>query len=67
MLNLVKKSAKCGNNLYYSKSFKRSFYKIEVIDIQELSDGKLLNLPTVDVIKSAKRKIKDAILPNIFE
>ena len=65
MPNLVKECAKYGS--YYSKSFKRSFPKIEVIEIQELLDGKLLNLPTVDVIKSAKRKTKDDILPDIFE
>jgi hypothetical protein len=65
MPNLVKEAAKYGN--YESKSFKRSLPKIEVISIAEMLDGKRLTLPTIDVLKSAERKKKQDITPDIFD
>jgi DNA modification methylase len=65
MPNLVKEAAKYGS--YESKSFKRSLPKIEVISIAEMLDGSRLGLPTVDVLKSAERKKKQDLIPDIFD
>ncbi|TAD95412.1 MAG: site-specific DNA-methyltransferase [Bacteroidetes bacterium] len=55
MPNLVKEAAKHG--VYQSKMFGHSYPKIEVISVQEMFEGKRMNLPTKEVLKSAERKI----------
>jgi len=59
MENLVKESKKYGR--YQNKMFGHSYPKIQVIDIQEILDGKRMALPTtVEVLKTAERKSSDS-------
>ncbi len=65
MENLEKEARKYGN--YQNKMLNNVYQKIEVITIQEMLDGKRMNLPiVVDVLKSAERKTKHQT-KNIFE
>lgn len=66
MPNLAKEAEKYGN--YYNKMFGHTCPKIEVISVQEVLDGKKMNLPTsVSVLKKAERKTKTELNKNIFE
>ena len=57
MDNLVKESKKYG--IYKNKLFSQDYPKIEVVSIEEILNGKRMNLPTSqDVVKSAKKKNK---------
>jgi DNA modification methylase len=57
MDNLVKESKKYG--IYKHKLFNHEYPKIEVISIEEILNGKRMNLPiSQDVVKSAKKKNK---------
>jgi DNA modification methylase len=57
MPNLVKEATKYGT--YQNKMFGRTYPKIEVINIQEMLDGKQMTIPTAEVLKSAERKNGD--------
>ena len=58
MKNLVKESHKYG--LYENKNFNHTYPKIEVISIQELLDGKRMNLPIAyEILKAAMFKHSD--------
>ncbi|MCU0393415.1 MAG: site-specific DNA-methyltransferase [Thermoflexibacter sp.] len=57
MPNLVKEATKYGT--YQNKMFGRTYPKIEVINIQEMLDGKQMSIPTAEVLKSAERKNGD--------
>lgn len=65
MPNLVKEAGKYGN--YQNKAFGHTYPKIEVISVQEVFDGKIMYLPTVDVLKKAERKAQDGLTKNMFE
>lgn len=54
MPNLVKEAAKYGD--YQNKMFGHTYPKIQVVTIQELLEGRRMNLPTAEVLKSATRK-----------
>lgn len=55
MENLVKESKKYG--FYQNKKFLKNYPKIEVINIDELLEGKRLDLPVLmNVLKNAKRQ-----------
>lgn len=55
MNNLVKESKKYG--LYENKFFSKPYQKIEVINIQELLDGKRMELPiSLEILKTASAK-----------
>lgn len=57
MDNLVKESKKYGT--YENKMFGHFYQKIEVINIQELLDGKTMKLPTsIEVLNKAEQKSK---------
>lgn len=57
MDNLVKESKKYGT--YKNKLFNHDYPKIEVISVEEIFQGKRMNLPTgVAVVKGAKKKNK---------
>jgi hypothetical protein len=50
--NLVKESKKYG---FYKNSLTGNLYdKIQVVNIQEIMDGKRLDLPSMDIIKKAE-------------
>ncbi|MEN9611333.1 MAG: hypothetical protein RLZZ628_2147, partial [Bacteroidota bacterium] len=66
MDNLVKECKKYG--VYQNRIFGNTYPKIEVINVQELLDGKKMNLPTsVEVLKSAERKPNLGESRNIFD
>jgi DNA modification methylase len=66
MDNLVKECKKYG--VYQNKIFGHTYPKMEVINVQELLDGKKMNLPTsVQVLKSAERKTNIGENRNIFD
>jgi DNA modification methylase len=66
MPNLVKEAAKYGT--YQNKMFGHSCPNIEVISVQEIFEGKKMNLPTsIEVLKKAKRKTQEGVTKDIFE
>jgi DNA modification methylase len=66
MENLVKESKKYGN--YQNKIFGNVYPKIEVISVQEILQGRKMNLPTsVQVLKSAERKPQKGDNRTIFD
>jgi DNA modification methylase len=65
MENLVNEAKKYGT--YKNQLFETAYAKIEVISIQELLEGARMSLSmTVEVLKSAERKVSENNLPNIF-
>ena len=54
--NLVRESKKYGT--YTNKLFNKNYNKIQVISIEEIMDGARLELPTIEILDSAKRKYK---------
>jgi DNA modification methylase len=65
MPNLVKEAAKYGT--YQNKLFGHNYSKIEVINVQEILEGKIMYLPTsIEVVKKAERKIKEGLTNDIF-
>ncbi len=64
MPNLVKEAEKYGT--YQNKLFGKSYAKIEVIDVQKILDGIIMNLPTSDVLKKAQRKVKEGLTKDMF-
>lgn len=66
MPNLVKEAGKYGN--YQNKMFGHTYPKIEVINVQEILEGRKMNLPTsVEVLKKAQRKAQEGITKDIFD
>ena len=65
MPNLVKEAGKYGN--YQNKMFGHTYPKIEVINVQEILEGKKMYLPTVEVLKKAERKAQEGITKDIFD
>lgn len=56
MGNLVKESKKYGT--YKNKQFGHTYPKIEVVSVQEILDGKKMDLPiSLEVLKTAEQKI----------
>lgn len=65
MLNLVKESKKYGQ--YKNKLFSKDYPTIEVVSVQEILDGKQMDLPiAMEVVKSAEKKIADDA-PTLFD
>ena len=59
MDNLVKESKKYG--VYHNKLFGHDYPKIEVISIEEMLQGKRMNLPSAqEVVKKAKKKTENS-------
>jgi hypothetical protein len=57
MENLIKESKKYG--MYDNSAFGQSYPKIQVINIQEILDGKTMKIPTsLEVLKEAEQKTK---------
>ena len=52
--NLVKEAKKYGT--YKNNLLNKSYDKIQVINIEEIIDGAILDLPTIDILKKAQRK-----------
>ena len=66
MPNLVKEAGKYGN--YQNKMFGHTYPKIEVINVQEILEGRKMNLPTsVEVLKKAERKTQEGLTKDIFD
>ncbi len=65
MDNLVKESTKYG--VYQNTMFNHSYQRIEVISINDILQGKRMNLPSIKVLKSAERKAKEHLTKNMFE
>ncbi len=58
MPNLVKEAQKYGN--FHNKMFGQNYPKIVVISIDEILEGKRMNLPTGEVLKKAELKIQSS-------
>jgi SAM-dependent methyltransferase len=56
MPNLEKEAKKYG--LYTNKLFNKNYNKIQVVSIEEIMAGAVLELPTVDILDSAERRYK---------
>ncbi len=65
MPNLVKEAGKYGN--YQNKMFGHTYPKIEVINVQEILEGKKMYLPTIEVLKKAERKTQEGLTKDIFD
>ncbi len=65
MPNLVKEAGKYGN--YQNKMFGHTYPKIEVINVQEILEGKKMYLPTIEVLKKAERKTQERLTKDIFD
>ena len=66
MPNLVNEAAKYGT--YQNKLFNHSYPKITVVSVQEMLEGKFMNLPTVvSVLKSAERKAPQVKTQGVLE
>ncbi len=66
MPNLAKEAAKYGT--YQNKLVGHTYSKIEVVEVQQILDGKTMYLPTtIQVVKKAERKTQDNVTNDIFE
>ena len=65
MPNLIKEAEKYGT--YKNEMFGQIYPKITVINVLEVLDGKIMNLPTVEVLKKAERKVQSGLTKDMFD